>query len=127
MKPEATAIGDPQDGRWKITLMFCIPKFRHSTLQQTTSMTSLVIADQESYIFYAEGSLADAGYCRQCRRPAILPLQLWQGCQVYVKISAQRLPRVAQFLRLLTRAFQFAIRIDSIRFVMRIDSNRFVL
>jgi len=26
----------------------------------------------------------------------------------------------------LTRAFQFAIRIDSIRFVMRIDSNRFV-
>ena len=25
-----------------------------------------------------------------------------------------------------TRAFQFAIRIDSIRFVMRIDSNRFV-
>jgi len=61
MKPEATAIGDPQDGRWKITLMFCIPKFRHSMLQQTTSMTSLVIADQESYIFYAEGSLADAG------------------------------------------------------------------
>ena len=40
MKPEATAIGDPQDGRWKITLMFdgrrfCIPKFRYSTLQQT--------------------------------------------------------------------------------------------
>ena len=33
MKPEATAIGDPQDGRWKITSMFdgrrfCIPKFR---------------------------------------------------------------------------------------------------
>ena len=26
-----------------------------------------------------------------------------------------------------SRAFQFAIRIDSIRFVMRIDSNRFVL
>jgi len=22
MKPEATAIGDPQDGRWKITLTF---------------------------------------------------------------------------------------------------------
>jgi len=22
MKPEATAMGDPQDGRWKITLMF---------------------------------------------------------------------------------------------------------
>ena len=33
MKPDATAIGDPQDGRWKITLMFdgrrfWIPKFR---------------------------------------------------------------------------------------------------
>jgi len=26
-----------------------------------------------------------------------LPLQLWQGCQVCVKISAQRLSRVAQF------------------------------
>ena len=50
------------------------------------------------YIFYAGGSLAGAGYSRQCRRlPAILPLQLWQGCQVCVKISAQRLPRVAQF------------------------------
>ena len=41
MKPEATAVGDPQDGRWKITLMFdgrrfCIPKFRSSMLQQTT-------------------------------------------------------------------------------------------
>jgi len=41
MKPEATAIGDPQDGRWKITLMFdgrrfCVLKFRYSTLQQTT-------------------------------------------------------------------------------------------
>ena len=41
MKPEATALGDPQDVRWKITLMidgrrFCIPKFRSSTLQQTT-------------------------------------------------------------------------------------------
>jgi len=37
MKPEATAIGDPQDGRWKITLMFdgrrfCIPKFGYCTL-----------------------------------------------------------------------------------------------
>jgi len=37
VKPEATAIGDPQDGRWKITLVFdvrgfCIPKFRSSTL-----------------------------------------------------------------------------------------------
>jgi len=53
---------------------------------------------QGGYIFYAGASLAGAGYCRQCRRwPAILPLQLWQGCQVCVKISAQRLPRVAQF------------------------------
>ena len=53
---------------------------------------------QGGYIFYAGASLAGAGYCRQCRwRPAILPLQLRQGCQVCVKISAQRLPRVAQF------------------------------
>ena len=53
---------------------------------------------QGRYIFYAGASLAGAGYCQQCRRrPAILPLQLWQGCQVCVKISAQRLPRVAQF------------------------------
>jgi len=35
MKPEATAIRAPQDGRWKITLsfdgrrFFCVPKFRH--------------------------------------------------------------------------------------------------
>ena len=41
MKPEVIAIGDPQDGRWKITLMFDgrrfgIPKFRYPTLQQTT-------------------------------------------------------------------------------------------
>ena len=41
MKPEATAVGEPQDGRWKITLMFdgrrfWIPKFRYSTLQQMT-------------------------------------------------------------------------------------------
>ena len=53
---------------------------------------------QGGYIFYAGAILAGAGYCRQCRRrPAILPLQLRQGCQVCVKISAQRLPRVAQF------------------------------
>ena len=53
---------------------------------------------QGGYIFYAGASLAGAGYCRQCRRrTAILPLQLRQGCQVCVKISAQRLPRVAQF------------------------------
>ena len=49
-------------------------------------------------MLYARASLAGAGYCRQCRRrPAILPLQLWQGCQVCVKNSAQRLPRVAHF------------------------------
>jgi len=34
-------LGDPQDGRWKITLMFdgrrfCMPKFRYSTLRQMT-------------------------------------------------------------------------------------------
>jgi len=53
---------------------------------------------QGGYIFYAGGSLAGAGYCRQChRRPAILLLQLWQSYQVCVKLSAQRLPRVAQF------------------------------
>ena len=56
------------------------------------------LTNQDGYIFYAGGSLAGAGYCRQCRRrPAILLLQLWQGCQVRVKISAQRPPRVAQF------------------------------
>ena len=54
--------------------------------------------DQGGYIFYAGGSLAGTGYCRQSRRrPAILLLQLWQGCQACVKISAQRPPRVAQF------------------------------
>ena len=53
---------------------------------------------QGGYIFYAGGSLAGAGYCRKCRRrPAILLLQLWQRCQVCVKISAQRPPKVAQF------------------------------
>ena len=58
----------------------------------------VVYCPQGGYIFYAGASLAGAGYCRQCRRrPAILPLQLRQGCQVSVKISAQRLPRVAQF------------------------------
>jgi len=39
-------------------------------------------ASQGGYIFHAGGSL---------------PLQLWQGCQGYVKISALRIPRVAQF------------------------------
>jgi len=58
----------------------------------------IMYVGQGGYIFYAGGSFAGAGYCRQCRRrPAILPLQLWQGCQVCVKISAQRLPKVAQF------------------------------
>jgi len=53
---------------------------------------------QGGYIFYAGGSLAGAGYCRLCRRrPVILLLQLWQGCQGCVKISAQRPPKVAQF------------------------------
>ena len=67
MKPEATAIGDPQDGRWKITLMFygckfCILKFLgllrysrrprrlyilriYNLLADDTSMTSLVSSD----------------------------------------------------------------------------------
>ena len=53
---------------------------------------------QGGYIFYAGASLAGASYCRQCRwRPAILPLQLWQGGQVSVKIFIQRLPKVAHF------------------------------
>ena len=47
MKPEATAIGDPQDGRWKITSLFdgrrfCIPKFRYSALQQTAAAGSVM-------------------------------------------------------------------------------------
>ena len=58
----------------------------------------IVMHSQGGHIFCAGGSLAGAGYCRQCRqRPTILPLQLWQGCQVCVKIPAQRLPSVAQF------------------------------
>jgi len=66
----------------------------------TSIYCGFLVYDQGGYIFYAGASLAGAGYCRQCRRrrrPAILPLQLWQGCQVCVKISAQLLPRVAQF------------------------------
>ena len=55
-----------------------------------TPVVSNLCCPQGGYIFYAGGSLAGAGYCRQCRRrPAILLLQLWQGCQVCVKISAQ--------------------------------------
>ena len=56
-----------------------------------TGVRKPLCEQQEGYIFYAGESLAGAGYCRQCRRrPAILPLQLWQGCHVCVK-------RVAQF------------------------------
>jgi len=32
MKPEATAIGDPQDGRWKITLIFMGAGFAYRNL-----------------------------------------------------------------------------------------------
>ena len=58
---------------------------------------------QEGYIFYAGASLAGAGYCRQCRRrPAILPLQLWQGCQVCVqKIFRPTTSKSSPILRLL--------------------------
>jgi len=49
MKPEATATGDPQDGRWKITLSFdghrfCVPKFRHqiNRLLHFGSLESLI-------------------------------------------------------------------------------------
>ena len=60
--------------------------------------TSVTACTEGGYIFHAGGSLAGAGYCRQChRRPAILLLQLWQGCQACVKIAAQRPPRLAQF------------------------------
>ena len=70
----------PMDRRW-----------RHYTAH-------LRVGARQGYIFYAGGSLAGAGYCRQCRRqPVILLLQLWQAYQVCVKISAQRPPKVAQF------------------------------
>jgi len=52
MKPEATAMGDPQDGRWKITLMFLMGAgFAYRNLvffyvtADDTPMTSLVISD----------------------------------------------------------------------------------
>ena len=32
MKPEATAVGDPEDGRWKITLMFDGRRFAYQNL-----------------------------------------------------------------------------------------------
>jgi len=46
MKPEATAIGDPQDGRWKITLIFMGAGFAYRNLCILRySVTSLVISD----------------------------------------------------------------------------------
>jgi len=47
-----------------------------------------------------------------------------QRCGLSLSVL-QQLVQVAELLTV--RAFQFAIRIDSIRFVMLIDSNRFVL
>ena len=49
MKPEATAIGDPQDGRWRITLMFdgrrfCVLKFLR-LLRYSRRHVNDVIAD----------------------------------------------------------------------------------
>ena len=46
MKPEATAICAPQDGRWKITVSFdgrrfCVPKFRHYVEYITSLVASL--------------------------------------------------------------------------------------
>ena len=42
-----------------------------------TATVHSLSATQGGYIFYAGGSLAGAGYCRQSRRrPVILPLQL---------------------------------------------------
>ena len=76
---------------WRICFVYNFTSAKVEVIWFDTSV-------QGGYIFYAGASLAGAGYCRQCRRrPAILPLQLWQGCQDCVKISAQRLPRVAQF------------------------------
>jgi len=40
---------------------------------------------------------AGVAYSQQCRqRTAILLLQLWQGCQVCVKICAQLPPKASQ-------------------------------
>ena len=72
--------------------------YKYNSRSFATDASFFIAITQGGYIFYAGASLAGASYCRQCRRrPAILPLQLRQGCQVCVKISAQRLPRVAQF------------------------------
>jgi len=49
-------------------------------------------------------------------RPAVKQTSVYTVCRLSVKHYTNN-----------TRAFQFAIRIDSIRFVMRIDSNRFIL
>ena len=93
------------DVRWSVCLLdSTMHRIRYESLLLVSclypNMSVLLLAPvhQGGYIFYAGASLAGAGYCRQCRRrPAILPLQLRQGCQVRVKIFAQRLPRVAQF------------------------------
>jgi len=96
----------PLDDRNSSSLASCLSRGTWSyiivlvhSLRPTPPSPLLVITRaQGGYIFYAGASLAGANYCRQCRRrPAILQLQLWQGCQGCVKISAQRLPRVAQF------------------------------
>jgi len=74
------------------------PCHLYTTDQPPVISCHAATTDQGGYIFYAGASLAGAGYCRQCRRrPAILPLQLWKGCQGCVIISAQRPPRLAQF------------------------------
>jgi len=63
-----------------------------SVVAQIKKPSPLGLGSRRLYILCWR-ELAGAGYCRQCRRrPAILLLQLWQGCQVCVKISAQRLP-----------------------------------
>jgi len=83
------------DGRTLDRYIETLPRTLHEHCNEPKTQTG---SKKGGYIFYAGGSLAGAGYCRQCRRrPAILPLQLWLGCQVCVKISAQRLPRLAQF------------------------------
>ena len=54
------------------------------------------------------------------RKPAFFKLNI-----SYAYNNLQISP-VARYRKVTARAFQFAIRIYSIRFVMRIDSNRFV-
>ena len=78
----------------------------HDTVRRSVLFVSRPRSEgsaQGGYIFYAGASLAGAGYCRQCRRrPAILPLQLWQGCQVCVKIFRPTTSRSSPILRLLS-------------------------